>query len=40
MTDDVLIVGGAGFIGTHLQKLLGVNGREVTVLDSFLERVH
>jgi dTDP-L-rhamnose 4-epimerase len=40
MTDDILIVGGAGFIGTHLQKLLGMNGRDVTVLDSFLERVH
>ena len=40
MNDDVLIVGGAGFIGTRLQKLLGINGREVTVLDSFLERVH
>ena len=36
----VLIVGGAGFIGSQLQKQLKLNGLEVTVIDSFLQRVH
>jgi dTDP-L-rhamnose 4-epimerase len=36
----VLIVGGAGFIGSQLQKQLKLNGSEVTVIDSFLQRVH
>ena len=36
----VLIVGGAGFIGSQLQKQLELNGLEVTVIDSFLQRVH
>jgi dTDP-L-rhamnose 4-epimerase len=40
MNSDVLIVGGAGFIGTHLQEQFRQKGIGVTVLDSFLERVH
>ena len=36
----VLIVGGAGFIGSQLQKQLKLNDSKVTVIDSFLQRVH
>ncbi len=35
-----LIVGGAGFIGSHLVDLLLDRGFEVTVLDCLLEQVH
>lgn len=35
-----LIIGGAGFIGSHLKKQLELSGTEVIVIDSFLQRVH
>ncbi len=33
MTKKILIVGGAGFIGSHVNKLLNIKGYETTVLD-------
>ncbi len=33
MTKNILIIGGAGFIGSHVNKLLGLKGYETTVLD-------
>lgn len=37
---NILITGGAGFIGTHLCKQLHKNGHNVTVVDNFLPQVH
>lgn len=37
---NVLITGGAGFIGTHLTRHLLKNKMNVTVLDNFLPQVH
>jgi dTDP-L-rhamnose 4-epimerase len=37
---NILITGGAGFIGTHLSRHLLSLGHELTVLDNFLPQVH
>lgn len=37
---NLLIAGGAGFIGTHLTRCLLRQGHEVTILDNFLPQVH
>lgn len=37
---NVLVTGGAGFIGSHLVDHLVENGYEVTVLDNLTEQVH
>ncbi len=37
---NILITGGAGFIGTHLTRYLLARGHSVTVLDNFLPQVH
>lgn len=36
----ILITGGAGFIGTHLARLLLAQGHSITILDNFLPQVH
>lgn len=36
----VLITGGAGFIGRHLQKKLLTRGVEIVILDNFLTNIH
>ena len=37
---NVLISGGAGFIGSHLARALLVRGHKVTVLDNFSPQIH
>lgn len=37
---NILITGGAGFIGTHLSRHLLALGHQITVLDNFLPQVH
>jgi len=37
---NILITGGAGFIGSHLTRHLLGQGHEVTILDNFLPQVH
>lgn len=37
---NILLLGGAGFIGTNLSKKLLAEGYEVTILDCFSEQVH
>ncbi len=37
---NILITGGAGFIGTHLSRHLLTLGHELTILDNFLPQVH
>lgn len=37
---DVLITGGAGFIGTHVARCLLAQGHSITILDKFLPQVH
>jgi len=37
---NILITGGAGFIGTHLTRDLLESGHEVVILDNFLAQVH
>ncbi|MDN3495373.1 NAD-dependent epimerase/dehydratase family protein [Planococcus sp. APC 4015] len=40
MPENVLITGGAGFIGSTLAKRLVADGHRVTVLDSLISQVH
>ncbi|MBO9669762.1 MAG: SDR family NAD(P)-dependent oxidoreductase [Sphingobium sp.] len=40
MTDIVLITGGAGFIGTHLTRLLSAAGYRVRIIDNLSDQVH
>ncbi len=40
MAERVLITGGAGFIGSHLSRLLLAMGRHVRVLDAMIPQVH
>jgi dTDP-L-rhamnose 4-epimerase len=40
MSRRMLLVGGAGFIGTHLARRLAREGHDVTVVDSLLSQVH
>lgn len=37
---NILITGGAGFIGTHLARRLLALGHDLTILDNFLPQVH
>src|SRR3954447_18779687 len=40
MRENVLITGGAGFIGSHLTDELVANGYSVRLLDSLIPQVH
>jgi dTDP-L-rhamnose 4-epimerase len=40
MSKNVLITGGAGFIGSHLADELLANGYQVRILDNLSEQVH
>ncbi|MDQ0645054.1 NAD-dependent epimerase/dehydratase family protein [Microbacterium murale] len=40
MTEQVLITGGAGFIGSHLARRFARDGHRVTVLDTLAPQVH
>jgi dTDP-L-rhamnose 4-epimerase len=40
LSERVLITGGAGFIGRHLEQALLARGYEVRILDSLIEQVH
>jgi dTDP-L-rhamnose 4-epimerase len=40
MSRRMLLVGGAGFIGTHLARCLAREGHDVTVVDNLLSQVH
>jgi dTDP-L-rhamnose 4-epimerase len=37
---NILITGGAGFIGLHLAKALSAHGHKITVLDNLAEQIH
>lgn len=37
---NILITGGAGFIGSHLSKKLFAQGHKITILDNLLEKIH
>ncbi|QNI31576.1 NAD-dependent epimerase/dehydratase family protein [Alloacidobacterium dinghuense] len=37
---NILITGGAGFIGSHLTRYLLTQGHKITILDNFLQQVH
>ena len=34
MAENILVVGGAGYIGSHMVKMLAQNGHKVTVIDN------
>lgn len=40
MTQNILITGGAGFIGSRLALLLVANGHNVRVLDNLAPQIH
>jgi dTDP-L-rhamnose 4-epimerase len=40
MSETILITGGAGFIGSHVSRLLLDRGHRVRVLDSLIDQVH
>ncbi len=40
MYNNILITGGAGFIGSHIALKLAKEGRNVTVLDSLIKQIH
>ncbi|TCH98134.1 NAD-dependent epimerase/dehydratase family protein [Roseococcus sp. SYP-B2431] len=40
MSETILITGGAGFIGSHVSRLLLQRGHRVRVLDSLIDQVH
>lgn len=40
MPDNILITGGAGFIGSRLAQVLASRGHRITVLDSLSEQIH